>query len=88
MAAEVVDRLNDASAPLEEKEKRKRKLIKGPREFRDMRQDQHDAVARRSASEATPAGSVGPKPADESPVKATNLPTVIVARRSWWPRSA
>ncbi len=41
MAAEVVDQLNDASAPEEERQKRKRKLIHGPREFREMRQDQH-----------------------------------------------
>jgi hypothetical protein len=40
MAGETVDRLTDASAPIEEREKRKRKLIKGPLEFRDIRQDQ------------------------------------------------
>ena len=41
MAAQIVDHLNDSSAPEEERQKRKRKLIHGPREFREMRQDQH-----------------------------------------------
>jgi Arc/MetJ-type ribon-helix-helix transcriptional regulator len=41
LAGEIVDLLNDASAPEEEQQKRKRKLIHGPREFRDVRQDQH-----------------------------------------------
>jgi hypothetical protein len=42
LATEVVDKLTDATAPEEEQQKRKRKLIHGPREFRDVRQDQHD----------------------------------------------
>ena len=46
LAGEVVDQLNDASAPPEEQAKRKRKLIHGPREFRDVRQDQHHTDAR------------------------------------------
>ena len=33
MAGEVVDQLTDAAAPEEEQQKRKRKLIHGPREF-------------------------------------------------------
>ena len=41
MAGEVVDRFTDETAPVEEQQKRKRKLIHGPREFRDVRQDQH-----------------------------------------------
>ena len=41
LAAEVVDQLTDLGAPGEEQQKRKRKLIHGPREFREMRQDQH-----------------------------------------------
>ncbi len=44
MAAEVVDQLTDSTAPEEERHKRKRKLIGGPREFREMRRDQHHAV--------------------------------------------
>ena len=46
MAGEVVDRLTDASAPLAEQAKRKRKLIHGPREFREMRQDQRNTETR------------------------------------------
>jgi hypothetical protein len=41
MAAEVVEQLNDLSAPEGEQQKRKRRLIHGPREFREIRQDQH-----------------------------------------------
>ena len=37
LAAKMIDRLADQSAPLEEQEKRKRRLLKGPAEFRDMR---------------------------------------------------
>ena len=40
MAGEVVDQFTDATAPVEEQEKRKRRLIKGPREFRGVRKDQ------------------------------------------------
>jgi hypothetical protein len=43
MAGETVDRLTDSSAPTEEQEKRKRRLIHGPMEFRDIRQDQSRA---------------------------------------------
>jgi hypothetical protein len=41
LAADVVDQLTDSTVPEEEKQKRKRKLIHGPREFRDVRKDQH-----------------------------------------------
>jgi hypothetical protein len=37
LAAKMIDRLADQSAPLEEQEKRKRRLLKGPAEFRDIR---------------------------------------------------
>ena len=37
MAAEAIDRLGDKSAPIEEQARRKRRLIKGPPEFREMR---------------------------------------------------
>ena len=37
MAAQEIDRLIDPSAPDEERQRRKRQLIKGPKEFRDVR---------------------------------------------------
>ena len=37
MAAEEIDRLIDPSAPDEERQRCKRRLLKGPKEFRDMR---------------------------------------------------
>jgi hypothetical protein len=39
MAGREIDRLSDQSVPVEEREGRKRRLIKGPREFRDIRSD-------------------------------------------------
>lgn len=39
LAGEMIDRLSDRSAPPEEQAKRKRRLIKGPSEFREMRND-------------------------------------------------
>jgi hypothetical protein len=39
MAGQELDRLSDASLPADEQERRKRRLTKGPREFRDMRDD-------------------------------------------------
>jgi hypothetical protein len=39
MAGRELDRLGDQSVPDEEREKRKRRLTKGPNEFRDMRGD-------------------------------------------------
>ena len=41
MAGTQIDLLSDRSAPLEEREKRKRRLLKGPSEFRDIRKDKH-----------------------------------------------
>jgi hypothetical protein len=43
MAAEQIDKLADKSMPDAEWHSRKRRLIKGPREFRDMRGDQPKA---------------------------------------------
>ena len=37
MAAQELDRLIDPSAPDEERQRRKRRLLKGPKEFRDIR---------------------------------------------------
>jgi hypothetical protein len=37
MAGQEIDRLIDQSAPTEEREKRKRRLLKGAVEFRDIR---------------------------------------------------
>jgi hypothetical protein len=39
MAGKELDRLIDKSAPTEEQATRKRRLLKGPREFRDIRKD-------------------------------------------------
>jgi hypothetical protein len=37
MAGRAIDRLGDQSAPAAEQESRKRRLLKGPKEFRDIR---------------------------------------------------
>lgn len=37
MAGKEIDQLGDPSAPIEEQARRKRRLIKGPREFREIR---------------------------------------------------
>jgi hypothetical protein len=37
MAAQEIDRISDPSATEEERQLRKRRLIKGPKEFRDIR---------------------------------------------------
>ena len=39
MAAEAIDRRADRSVPPEERERRKRRLLKGPQEFRELRRD-------------------------------------------------
>lgn len=39
LAGAQIDRLADASAPVEEQAARKRRLLKGPSEFRDVRVD-------------------------------------------------
>jgi hypothetical protein len=40
IAARTADRIVDKSVPPEEQDRRKRALIKGPKEFRDIREDQ------------------------------------------------
>ena len=37
MAGQEIDRLSDPSATVEERQRRKRRLLKGPKEFRDFR---------------------------------------------------
>ena len=39
LAGAMVDYLSDQSAPADVREKRKRRLLKGPSEFREMRND-------------------------------------------------
>jgi hypothetical protein len=39
LAGSTIDRLGDKSAPPHEQAKRKRRLVKGPSEFREMRDD-------------------------------------------------
>ena len=39
MAGSMIDWLSDKSAPAEERAKRKRRLVKGPEEFREIRSD-------------------------------------------------
>jgi hypothetical protein len=46
MAGEMVDYLSDQSAPADVREKRKRRLLTGPSEFRDMRTDLPKTKAR------------------------------------------
>jgi hypothetical protein len=38
MASQQIDKLGDASATVEERQSRKRRLLKGPKEFRDIRE--------------------------------------------------
>ena len=40
LAGQAIDRLADRSATSEERETRKRRLLKGPKEFRNLRGDQ------------------------------------------------
>jgi hypothetical protein len=53
MAGKVVDQLTDSMAPEEEQQQRKRKLIHGPREFREIRRDQHRRKAEASGEPKT-----------------------------------
>jgi hypothetical protein len=43
LAAEQIDRMGDPAAPSEEQASRKRRLLKGPEEFRDARVDRPKA---------------------------------------------
>jgi Arc/MetJ-type ribon-helix-helix transcriptional regulator len=40
LARTAIDKMSDATAPLEEREQRRRRLTKGPLEFREARMDQ------------------------------------------------
>jgi hypothetical protein len=40
LASREIENLGNTSQPLEEQQRRKRRLIRGPREFRDIRGDQ------------------------------------------------
>ena len=40
MAISIIDRLADSSATPEQQESRKRRLLRGPKEFRELRRDQ------------------------------------------------
>jgi hypothetical protein len=46
LASTQLDRLLDPSAPDEERQRRKRQLLKGPKEFRDMRDAVHSKSKR------------------------------------------
>jgi hypothetical protein len=46
LAGDMVDYLSDHSVPTDVREKRKRRLLKGPSEFREMRTDQPKTKAR------------------------------------------
>jgi hypothetical protein len=39
LAAREIESIDDKSLPAEERESRKRRLIRGPKEFRDIRRD-------------------------------------------------
>jgi len=43
MASDTIDHLEDQSATREDREQRKRRLVKGPSEFREMRKKRSDA---------------------------------------------
>lgn len=47
MAGNEIDRLGDRSATDEQRASRKRRLLKGPKEFRDIRDDQHKRKRKR-----------------------------------------
>jgi hypothetical protein len=43
LAAKVIDHLEDSAAPAEERASRKRRLLKGPEEFQEVRKDRAKA---------------------------------------------
>lgn len=47
MAARTIDTIDDQSAPSEDRARRKRRLLKGPKEFRDLRDGSPKPRARR-----------------------------------------
>jgi hypothetical protein len=50
MAGQEIDRRGDPAVPVEEQARRKRRLIKGPSEFREMRAERRAASARKKQS--------------------------------------
>ena len=52
MAGQEIDRLGDPSATDEERQLGKRRLIKGPKEFRDLQQT-HEGLSRKRRKEMT-----------------------------------
>jgi hypothetical protein len=46
MAASTIDHIRDKAAPAEEQQRRKRRLIRGPKEFRDIRRKRRAAGPR------------------------------------------
>jgi hypothetical protein len=64
MAGQQIDQLGDASATVDEQQSRKRRLLKGPKEFRDMRIDLpkgETAAAPASASKAPDGNQSAPR---------------------------
>lgn len=51
MARDTIDSLGDRSATHEDREHRKRRLVKGPSEFREMRQKQGDAPRKKRSDQ-------------------------------------
>jgi hypothetical protein len=47
MAAKVIDDLTDPSASVDDRDKRKRRLLKGPQEFRDLQRDAPTSTKRK-----------------------------------------
>jgi hypothetical protein len=47
MASDMIDHLGDQSATAEDREQRKRRLVKGPSEFREMREERAGARRKR-----------------------------------------
>jgi hypothetical protein len=47
IAGQEINRLGDRSATDEQRARRKRRLLKGPKEFRDIRDDQHKRKLKR-----------------------------------------
>jgi hypothetical protein len=47
LAGQMIDMLGDGTAPIEEREKRKRQLVKGPSEFREIRADLPETKSKR-----------------------------------------
>src|SRR5262249_21442384 len=71
MAAQEVDRISDPSATEEERQLRKRRLIKGPKEFRDIRKKSREDL--QQWSDIQPGGGqVIRRPFNRRPCRAVN----------------